>query len=80
MSKPFLSTQELYGVEPKELADMKYKDALEVMRTGLWERKKVLVDSLFATTDSDIASQLQDAFRKVMKAIDLMDLKIEEIK
>ncbi len=74
------STLDLYGVEPKELADMPYKEALVLMKIGLWKRKRELADEIFKATDGDMASILQDALRKVMKAIDLTDLRLEEIK
>ncbi len=73
------STLDLYGVEPKELADMKYADALQLMRVGLWKRKRELATAIYEATDGDIASLLQDDLRKVMKAIDLTDLRLDEI-
>lgn len=75
-----ISTLELYGVEPKKLAEMSYKDALKVMHDGLWNRKKVLADAMFAATNGDEASKVQDDFRKVLKAIELTDLRLEEIR
>ena len=80
MGKKFLSTEALYGVPPKELGDMLYKDALQVMKAGLWNRKRILADELFASTDGDEASAIQEAHKKVLKAIDLTDLRIEELK
>lgn len=78
--KRFDSTVELYGVNPKVLAEMKYKDALQVMYKGLWKRKRKIADLLFEEKEHDVAVKLQDDLRKVTKAIALTDLKIEEIK
>ena len=75
-----ISTLELYGVNPKELANMPYKDALKVKLEGLWGRKKSLADELYRCTDGISASRIQDNLRRVMKAIDLVELQIEEIK
>ncbi len=80
MSKKLLSTQELYGVNPKTLADMKYSNALKVMKAGLWKRKRKIADDIFAATNGDTASTLQDDLRKVMKAIDITELRINEIR
>ncbi len=80
MGQKLLSTQKLYGVDPKTLANMLYKDALVLMRVGLWKRKKELAMAIYEATDGDVASELQDALRKVMKAIDLTDLRLDEIK
>ena len=77
--KKLMSTEELYGVKPSELADMTYRAALTLMRVGLWKRKKELAMAIYEATEGDVASELQDALRKVMKAIDLTDLRLEEI-
>ncbi len=77
--KKLMSTEELYGIKPTELADLRYADALQLMRLGLWKRKKELAMAIYEATEGDVASELQDALRKVMKAIDLTDLRLEEI-
>ncbi len=80
MGQKILSTQELYGIDPKTLANMLYKDALKVMHDGLWQRKRGIADAIFAATDGETASALQEDLRKAMKAIDITDLRLEEIK
>jgi hypothetical protein len=75
----FLSTQELYGVDPLTLGDMRYRDALDAMEQGLWDRKRMLADELFACTDGDEASELQMAMKRTAKAIALTELKKDEI-
>ena len=80
MNNYFQSTQALYGVDPMVLSKMSYEDALALMLAGLWKRKREKADAIFAATDGDEASLLQDELRKIMKAIELTDLKIEEIK
>ncbi len=77
--KQLQSTEELYGVNPEELANLRYADALQLMRLGLWKRKKELAMAIYEATEGDVASELQDALRKVMKAIDLTDLRLEEL-
>ena len=74
-----LSTLELYGVDPKELADMRYEDALYLMRDKIWERKRNLADELYQCTDGITASRIQHDITRAMKAIELTDLRIEEI-
>ena len=76
----FQSTQQLYGVDPHVLAEMPYKEALLLMNKGLWKRKRELADALFQATTGDEASAIQNEFRKVLKAISLTDLRLEEIK
>lgn len=75
-----MSTLELYGVAPEKLADMSYREALNIMHAGLWVRKGELTEALFATTDGDVASEIQNEYRKVLKAINITDLRIDEIK
>ena len=72
-------TMELYGVDPADLAEMKYGDALQALRVGLINRKKELADKLFLCREYKEASAIQSDIRKVMKAMDINDLRIEEI-
>ena len=78
MSKIFQSTEQLYGVSPTELAEMKYKDALLLMRKGLIKRKGELSDAMFKMYEYDPDIEMQ--MKKVIKAIKLTDLRIDEIK
>lgn len=76
----FQSTLSLYGVEPKELSKMDYGRALNVKYLGLLKRKKELANDLFECVNYTKAVEIQVDFKKIMKAIDLVKLQIEEIK
>ena len=39
------STQELYGIDPKDLANMRYYDALQKVRQGAIAHKERLINS-----------------------------------
>ena len=72
-------TQTLYGVDPAELAKMPYGKALQSLKAGLLNRKKELADKLFLCREYKEASAIQSDIRKIMKAMDINDLRIEEI-
>lgn len=79
--KQFDSTEELYGVSPKVLANMTYKNALETKKQGLLKRKRRVADEMFLATDYDTeVAPLQVSLKKVTKALQLVDLQLEEIK
>ena len=78
MKKQMLSTKALYGVDPSELAEMKYKDALLLMRKGLIKRKGELSDAMFQMYEYD--PEIEMEMKRVIKAIMLTDLRLDEIK
>lgn len=79
MKRP-MSTIELYGVEPEVLAEMKYKDALQVLKKGLLKRNSDLVDELAYCQDYKRSTKIQAAMKKVEKAIAITEIRIEEIR
>ena len=76
--KIFQGTKALYGVEPSELAEIKYKDALLLMRKGLMKRKGELSDAMFAMYEYD--PEIEMEMKRIIKAIKLTDLRLNEIK
>ena len=72
------STQELYDLDPKELAEMTYKDALEAQLKGAKNKLNNLVNrsiSLSHWTDEDHVNYI-----KYSKAVEWCKAKLEEIK
>ncbi len=75
------STLELYGVEPKILAAMRYDEALYVKLVAIRKRKDGLA---MALSNSDLSYEecaaIQQEFKAASKAIAITSLQLEEIK
>ena len=72
------STQELYDLDPKELAEMTYKDALEAQLKGASKKVNSIVYRdipLFAWTDEDHLKH-----KACSKAVEWCKAKLEEIR
>ena len=78
--KEVRSTESLYGVHPQDLANMTYKQALEAKKAGLLNRKKNITDEMFVTSDHQRGTQLQEEYKRIMKALAIVEADLELIK
>lgn len=67
------TTEELYGINPKELADMPYKIALVACREGAKNRLRELMKYNYMDRDERLIYE-------VNKAFDWCDKKLEELR
>jgi len=79
----FQPTEKVYGVDPKILVDMSYKDAIILKYKNAKERKKQVANEMFNKTigpeNYNKFIRLDAELRKLDKAIELCELQLEEI-
>jgi uncharacterized lipoprotein YehR (DUF1307 family) len=77
----FKGTKEVYGVDPKELADMSYKKATRLKYEYAKAKKKEIVKKMFSNSQMpyEEVSKLNMELNKIEKAIELAELQLEEI-
>ena len=87
LTNPFKGTKEVYGVDPKVLAEMSYKEAtqlkLEFAKSELKklseEMKKRWDSTTFSREDYARLSALNKKFTELQKAIKLAELQLAEL-
>jgi len=78
----FKSTKEVYGVDPKVLANMSYKDATQLKLEYANKKYKEVADKIFQAkhdTPYEELVQLDMELNRLSKAIALCELQLEEI-
>ena len=70
------STQELYGIDPKDLANMRYFDALQKCRQGAIEHKNRIV---YSKPLKELTSEEQELLAYLEKSIKWCEQKLFEM-
>jgi len=84
LSINFASTEEVYGVNPKELANMTYKEALErkleYVKRSL---RETAYDIYSAYGDNSVGYEEYSAanlkYKRLVKALELVELQLSEL-
>ena len=75
-----VSTQELYNIEPKELASMRYDEALKFMLKKLDSKFSNVVDASFAKgLPYSKLTELEKEMRYIQKAIKMKQTQLDEM-
>ena len=75
-----ISTQDLYGIDPKELASMRYDEALRYMLKQLDVKFGNIVDASFAKDlPYSKLTELEKDMRYIQKAIKMKQTQLEEM-
>ena len=78
MMRRFKTTEDLYGIDPKILTDMNYKEAIELKLSELHKRKIELATNLFKA-DGDEGYEQIVGFQVMLTAVNNAILYNEEM-